>query len=52
MGVTADKLPGVARYVIADCKQLSMLVIDKPMKADLNRLLMKNQCVYCLLRSH
>lgn len=38
MGVTADKLPGVARYVIADCKQLSMLVIDKPMKADLNRL--------------
>lgn len=38
MGVTADKLPGVARYVIADCEQLSVLVIDKPMAADLNQL--------------
>ncbi|EKT63025.1 DeoR/GlpR family DNA-binding transcription regulator [Providencia burhodogranariea] len=38
MGVTADKLPGVARYVIADCEQLSVLVIDKPMTADLNQL--------------
>ncbi|MGG4607184.1 DeoR/GlpR family DNA-binding transcription regulator [Providencia sp. Me31A] len=28
MGVTVDKLPGVARYTIASCEQISVLVMD------------------------
>ncbi len=38
MGVTIDKLPGVARYVIADCDQLSILVMDKRTPTDITTL--------------
>ncbi|MDD9340514.1 MAG: DeoR/GlpR family DNA-binding transcription regulator [Providencia heimbachae] len=38
MGVTMDKLPGVARYAIADCDQLSVLVMDKRTPVDVTTL--------------
>lgn len=35
MGVTADKLPGVARYTIASCDQISILVMDKSLNPNI-----------------
>lgn len=35
MGVTADKLPGVARYTIANCDQISILVMDKNLNSNI-----------------
>lgn len=38
MGITSDKLPGAARYVIADCQQISILVLDRQISNDLHQL--------------
>lgn len=38
MGVTADKLPGVARYTIASCEQISILVMDESLNKETEKL--------------
>ncbi|MGO2333811.1 DeoR/GlpR family DNA-binding transcription regulator [Providencia sp.] len=42
MGLTVDKLPGVARYTIADCDQLSILVMDKQLPKEIIQLFDNN----------
>lgn len=39
MGVTTDKLPGVARYNIASCEQISILVMDAKLNKEMANLL-------------
>lgn len=41
MGITADKLPGAARYLVASCQQISILVVNKHIPNDLHQLLVK-----------